>query len=451
LLEDCQHDMRLIQAIQRDFATLFARDPKLETIVQKIQESIAKGQKVLCISQAADTAYTVYRAAMTDPLLVHKGIGFLTSSEKENYAPAQINNLVATRDDILSRFAPRSWSSPETRSKTDRAEQRYPANIDILIGSDTLSVGQNLQDARVLLNLDLCWNPMQHEQRIGRIDRPRHKEDSEPLDIYYFLNMDQIEAELALRKTLEERLASTYQDTAFDDEIFPGYFDMIEQFSRLRKEKKNDLAYIAEADVLLEEIAARSARPSADSTAENERESSALHHLQDLARSYIPAEESVLNQQLVNIGRVPYYDWQDSPSVTRPDAALVAEVRFRTLDQQKHVAGKAIYQHVYVSIQEEVFRLADPKITLDDVSLLPVVEGFLAETARIPLRREHIHYLQAMLAQLEEYVQQTVESQRALLKRQQRYQRDHDIAEDRNMSVFSKDIEADLVNIRLLV
>ena len=68
------------------------------------------------------------------------------------------------------------------------------------------------------MNYDLPWNPMRVEQRIGRIDRPRHKEDSEPLDIYYFLNLDLIEAELALRQTLEERLASTYQDTAFDDE-----------------------------------------------------------------------------------------------------------------------------------------------------------------------------------------------------------------------------------------
>jgi hypothetical protein len=266
------------------------------------------------------------------------------------------------------------------------------------------------------------------------------------------LNLDLIEAELALRQTLEERLASTYQDTAFDDVIFPGYFDMIEQFSRLRKEKKNDLAYIAEADVLLEEIAERSARPSAGVAAENERESAALYRLQELARSFAPSEESVLNQQLVNIGRVPYYDWQDSPSVARPDAALVAEVRFQTLDQQKRVIGKAIYQHVYVNIhEEEGLQLADPKIMLDDVSLLPVVEGFLAETARIPLRREHIHHLQAMLAQLEEYVQQTLENQRALLKRQQRYQRDQDVAEDESTHTRIQYVEATLVNVRLLV
>jgi hypothetical protein len=449
LLEYCQQDMQQIQSIQHDFASLFAQDPKLGTIMQTIQENIVKGQKVLCISQAADTAYAVYRAAMADPLLMQKGIGFLTSSEKAEYAAMQINGQVATREAIFSRFAPRSWLSSEAENKVSRAGPLHPEQVDLLIGSDTLSVGQNLQDARVLLNLDLCWNPMQHEQRIGRIDRPRHKDDSEPLDIYYFLNLDLIEAELALRKTLEERLASTYQDTAFDDEIFPGYFDMIEQFSRLRKEKENDLAYIAEADALLEEIAERSARPSVDAAVENERESAALHRLLELARSLVSVEEFALKQQLVNIGRIPYDNWQGSPFITRPDAALVAEVRFQTLDQHKHVVGKATYQHVYVSLYEK--EGSDLIITLDDTSLVAVVEGFLAETSHIPLRRSHISHLQSMLMKLEEYVQQVLENQRALLKRHRRYQRDQEILENEGIHTDIQQIEAFLVNVRLLV
>jgi len=449
LLDDSQQDMQLIQAIQRDFAPLFAKDPKIETVVQTIQKNIEKGQKVLCISQAADTAYAVYQAVMVDPMLVRKGIGFLTSSEKEEYAAAQINGQIATREAIFSRFAPRSWSFLGSKGKVNRARSPYPEEIDVLIGSDTLSVGQNLQDARVLLNLDLCWNPMQHEQRIGRIDRPRHKEDSEPLDIYYFLNLDLIEAELTLRKTLEERLTSTYQDTAFDDEIFPGYFDMIEQFSRLRKEKASELAYIAEADTLLEEIAERSARPAADVAAENERESAALHCLLELARDLLPVEAVVLNQQLVNVGRVPYCDWQGVPFVMRPVAALVAEVRFQPLDLHHCMTGKATHQHVYVRIYEE--EGSEPKVILDDTSLIPVIEGFLAETAHMPLRKSHLSHLQSMLVKLEEYVQQALENQHALLKRQQRYQRNQAILENDETAMPIQMIEATLVNVRLLV
>lgn len=451
LLEDCQRDMQLIQAIQQEFANLFTNDPKLQMILQKIQENSENNQKILCISHASDTAYAVYSAVMADPLLAQKGVGFLTSSEKDEYAPAQINGQIAAREDILSRFAPRSWPSG-TKRKINPTEQRYPATIDILIGSDTLSVGQNLQDARVLLNLDLCWNPMQHEQRIGRIDRPRHKEDSGSLDIYYFLNLDLIEAELALRKTLEERLISTYQDTAFDDEIFPGYFEMIEQFSRLRKEKKNDLAYTAQANALLEQIAERSARPPEEIEAENELEIAALHHLQEVARSFARTEEPELSSQLVSIGRVPYCDWRGSPYATRPSSALVAEICFQVLDQQKHAVGKAIYHHVYVSLDnEETLQSVDPKISIDDVSLVPVVEGFLAESSRIPLRRKHITYLQAMLAKLEEYTQQALEDQKALLRRQKRYQRYQCISENNSIETLAQVVEANLVNIRLLV
>ncbi|GHO61270.1 hypothetical protein KSC_001620 [Ktedonobacter sp. SOSP1-52] len=449
LLDDCRQDIQLIQTIQHDFAPLFARDPKVEIILQKIQQNVAKGQKVLCISADADTAYTVYRAAMGDPLLKQKGIGFLTSSEKEEYAASQINGLKASREAIFSRFAPRSWSSAETKGKTNKDKQPYPKTLDLLIGSDTLSVGQNLQDARVLLNLDLCWNPMQHEQRIGRIDRPRHKEDSEPLDIYYFLNLDLIEAELALRKRLEERLTSTYQDTAFDDVIFPGYFDMIEQFRRLRKEKENDHAYIADADALLEEIAERSARPSADAAAENERERAALHRLLELAHDLAPAEETALKQQLVNIGRIPYDNWQSLSFATRPDAALVAEVRFQPLDQRKHAVGKATYQHIYMNIYEE--EKANPKINLDDASLVPVIEGFLAETSRIPLRKSHISHLQAMLVKLEEYVQQTLENHQTLLKRQARYQQEQNDLKNESTPLRAQYIEANLINIRFLI
>lgn len=293
---------------------------------------------------------------------------------------------------------------------------------------------------------------MQHEQRIGRIDRPRHQEDSEPLNIYYFLNLDLIEAELALRKTLEERLASTYQDTAFDDEIFPGYFEMIEQFSRLRKERQNDLTYITEADALLEEIAERNARPPEGEAVEQEREIVALHRLQEAARPLMEVKEPAQNRQSVSIGRIPTYDWQDSPYATRPDAALVAEVRFQIRDQQKHIVEKATYQHVYVSISEDdPSQSSNPRIILNDASFLPVVEGFLAETSRIPLKRKHIKHLQSMLDALEEYVQQALNDQRSLLKRQQRYQGHQALSEDESINAMDQIVEADLVNVRLLI
>jgi superfamily II DNA or RNA helicase len=76
--------------------------------------------------------------------------------------------------------------------------------IDILISTDVLSVGQNLQDCRVVVNYDLHWNPMVMEQRIGRIDRITTTYDELP--IYNFVPMDDLEEVLDLVDTLKSKL-----------------------------------------------------------------------------------------------------------------------------------------------------------------------------------------------------------------------------------------------------
>src|SRR5258705_3184415 len=143
----------------------------------------------------------------------------------------------------------------------------------------TISVGQNLQDARTILHLDLTWNPMVLEQRIGRLDRPRHESDNEPIEIRYFLNLDLFEAELQLKKTIDARLEATYRDTAFDDEILPGYFELIEAMSKLRKARTGADEIAREVDALLEELTAAQPPDVADLSTESRRD--ALNRLRD--------------------------------------------------------------------------------------------------------------------------------------------------------------------------
>lgn len=421
LMHDCQHDIQLIQTIQQEFRTLFERDPKVDAVIQQIYHATHAGNKIICISQYADTARAIYRYVLTQPDLARKGVGLVVSSVADSSdKPVQINRRSATREEVLSCFAPNSWMHGDERwRKKKGVSSSEPDQIDILIGSDTLSVGENLQDARVLLNLDLCWNPMQHEQRIGRIDRPRHSDDSAPLDIYYFLNVDLIESELRLRATIEKRLTATYQDTAFDDEILPGYFDMIEQFSKLRKEEQGvSNTYVAEANAILEEIAERGVHPPEVATLGNELERKALFRLQEVASSQVRvSEREGVDRQLVSIGRIPYEDLNGSPHVTCPIAALVAEVRFEGGDRQQ-----AQYQHFYVSLNEELaIQDTASKITAESGSIIPVIEGFLAETSHTRLTYKHIIHLQALLLKLEAVIQQELENRLALLKRNRRY------------------------------
>jgi Helicase conserved C-terminal domain len=125
----------------------------------------------------------------------------------------------------------------------------------VLIGSETLSVGQNMQDADYLINIDLPWNPMVLEQRIGRIDRPK-QHHPEKIHIYYANSESQLLRQASRLKNLNKKLvgerfnpdgdsehsgdlsdlgASIYGDTQFDDAILPDYISFLERLAPVRK------------------------------------------------------------------------------------------------------------------------------------------------------------------------------------------------------------------------
>lgn len=258
LFVDCEADMQLLHDVERDFQDLFTADPKLSLVQRLVCERVGEHRKVLLVSQFADTAFAVYRALCADAMVVGSGIGLVMSTAKGGEAPVQVNRRASSRDEVLRRFAPKAWAQNAIESgvASGRNGTSAPDEISVLVGTDTISVGQNLQDARTILHLDLTWNPMVLEQRIGRLDRPRHESDNEPIEVRYFLNLDLIEAELQLKKKIEARLEATYRDTAFDDEILPGYFELIEKMHQLRAERADATEIAREVDALVEELAA---------------------------------------------------------------------------------------------------------------------------------------------------------------------------------------------------
>ena len=69
-------------------------------------------------------------------------------------------------------------ASSRARSAARRARE---GELDILIGTDCISEGQNLQDCDFLINYDIHWNPVRLMQRIGRVDRRMNPEIEERL------------------------------------------------------------------------------------------------------------------------------------------------------------------------------------------------------------------------------------------------------------------------------
>lgn len=465
LLDDCRHDMQVVDRIRSEFQPILTRDPKLEAVLAQVRASLAEGLKVLCISQFADTAQAIYRALLNQPILAQKGVGLVVSSAKDPAGACQINGVSASRGEVLSRFAPQSWGSDQDgKQKEPRQRSTAPKELAILVGSDTLSVGQNLQDARVLINLDLCWNPMLHEQRIGRIDRPRHERDSAPLDIFYFLNLDIIEAELKLRKTIEQRLAATYQDTAFDDEILPGYFEMIQHFQRLRRTQAADTSYADEANELLEELAERSAKPPEVPIPNDELERAALGRLQEAARLQVAnTAEPSSPPLLVTMGRVPLRDRQGILRSNLPRLAILAEIAYQPVDSQRHPVGRPVYRHASLALYTSDETQADRStITIEHTSIVPFVDGLLAESVigGLLLQPAQLRHLYDLLRHLEGHAQQEQSLQTQALMRARRYRSrthvDHvAFVEEEPVALVTHEhaerVEARLASVRLLV
>ncbi|WP_104136691.1 helicase-related protein [Cryobacterium sp. Y62] len=142
-----EHDLKLLELKRR--------------IVAKVSSPINSGnQKVLVFSAFADTADYLYREIA--PFLASSGLetGIVTGKN----TPRTTLGKGFSFQQLLTLFSPRSKSRDILMPKESR-------DIDVLIGTDCISEGQNLQDCDYLVNYDIHWNPVRIIQRFGRIDR----------------------------------------------------------------------------------------------------------------------------------------------------------------------------------------------------------------------------------------------------------------------------------------
>ena len=140
------------------------RDKKLielqEIIKKKVENPLNKeNKKIIIFTAFADTAKYLYDNISThilDELGLYSAIVTGSDNPKTN-----LTDIRTEFNNILTNFSPKS---KERRDK-DKPE------IDILIATDCISEGQNLQDCDYLINYDIHWNPVRIIQRFGRIDR----------------------------------------------------------------------------------------------------------------------------------------------------------------------------------------------------------------------------------------------------------------------------------------
>jgi hypothetical protein len=163
---DLKADLLLITELVREMVKVTPKDDiKLQHIknhiLEKVKNPINTGNKKIIVFTAfADTANYLYQQ-LSEPLL---DIGIHSGRVSGSDAPKTTLAKGYDFQSLLTLFSPIS----KEKALIFPDEQ---GEIDLLIGTDCISEGQNLQDCDYLINYDIHWNPVRIIQRFGRIDR----------------------------------------------------------------------------------------------------------------------------------------------------------------------------------------------------------------------------------------------------------------------------------------
>ncbi len=193
-------------------------------------------RKVLVFTAFADTARYLYEHIApwaNEELKIHTG---LVCGDGGNAA-----SLGRTEyDDILSNFSPIAKRRADQLHRfSDQDEE-----IDLLIATDCISEGQNLQDCDLLINYDIHWNPVRIIQRFGRIDRIGSRNESVQLvnfwpvaDLDHYLGIKlRVEARMALVDLAATQTDNLLDPTQLEDLIKEDLIFRDRQLKRLKDE-----------------------------------------------------------------------------------------------------------------------------------------------------------------------------------------------------------------------
>ena len=195
LREDLVADSSELKSLLASFGRVTSKnDSKLIALVKTINEKY-KNRKILIFTEYADTAEYVAQA--------------LTDHGMKKVSPVTGNSGNPT--ELARRF------SPKSNHKKSGEEVTSANEINILVATDVLSEGQNLQDAAIVVNYDLPWAIIRLIQRAGRVDRVGQTSDT--VEILSFFH-ESIEEVLNLRDRIRHRLSQNAKAFGSDEKFF---------------------------------------------------------------------------------------------------------------------------------------------------------------------------------------------------------------------------------------
>jgi len=244
LRNDVEHDIALLEKMLALVSPIQpANDAKLQTFLKNMREPL-KNKKVLVFTSYVDTAKYIF----------------------ENGVRANDADVVASgnknKSRAVARFAPKAneaiWKKHESEGE-----------LRVLVATDVLAEGLNMQDCDIIVNYDLHWNPVRLIQRFGRIDRIGSEHDE--IFGYNFLPETGLEKNLGIEAVLRNRIEEIHQTLGEDAAILHPDEALDEAAMRAiytgesggegagrslfsRTDERDELALLNEAEVLLRRL-----------------------------------------------------------------------------------------------------------------------------------------------------------------------------------------------------
>lgn len=231
---DLTGDLALIEALMASMVKITPEDDaKLQHlrghVFGKIDNPINTGnKKILIFTAYADTANYLYEN-LSKTILEHRKLHTAKVTGKDT--PKSTLGKGNDFQSILTLFSPRSKEKalvmPEEKGE-----------IDILIGTDCISEGQNLQDCDYLINYDIHWNPVRIIQRFGRVDRiGSHNSSIQLVNYWPDITLDEY---INLKERVENRMMIADVTATGDDNVLTAKSSEVsyrkEQLRRLQDE-----------------------------------------------------------------------------------------------------------------------------------------------------------------------------------------------------------------------
>ena len=193
-LSDIDADYETLSRIARRVRDIRPEDDdKLQALKRFLAEPEVKAGKVIIFSEAETTIEYLHREL--NPNGGNPRMARLTGGNREG------------AERIISRFSP-TWNGGAPRGAPE---------IDVLLATDIVSEGQNLQDCARILNYDLHWNPVRLIQRFGRVDRIGT--EHERIHLHNMWPDTEVDERLSLTERLRNRIQSFHDMIGLDSKL----------------------------------------------------------------------------------------------------------------------------------------------------------------------------------------------------------------------------------------